>query len=327
MREALTVLDVEPGEVGMRVDAFLAKREAGASRSQAEKLITSGRVRVNGKRARPGQRLEAGNRVEVSPSEDRECAPSTPFDIVFEDDHLLVLAKPQGLVVHPAPGHRTGTVSDILAEQRPGLSAVGLPGRPGIVHRMDKDTSGLMVVAKTQAAYEDLALQVREREVERRYLLLAWGEIREDRLIIEVPLVRRLRGPGRMTAVPAPTEAENAKAAKTEVRVLERLRVMTLAEARIATGRTHQIRVHLAHEGHPVVADPLYGVRRAKQEKLALDARTLSLVKSLRGQALHAQTLTLRHPVGGQRLSFSVPPPRGLSDLLAHMRQLTAREG
>ena len=324
MREAATIYDVQPNEAGMRVDAFLAGRDLGLTRSQAEKLVAAGGVRVGGKPARPGQRLEAGDRVEVDAAADTAAPDVVPFEIVFEDDHLLVIAKPQGLVVHPAPGHRTGTLSDVLAARYPGLANVGLPGRPGIVHRLDRDTSGLMAVARTPAAYEDLALQVRERELERRYLALAWGELQEDRLIIEVPLARRLRGPGRMTAVPGPIGAPGVKSAKTEIRVLERLGTMTLVEARIATGRTHQIRVHLAHQGHPVVGDPLYGVRRAKQEKLALDEETLFLVKSLPGQALHAQTLTLRHPVGGQTLSFSVPPPREMSDLLAHLKAIAA---
>lgn len=323
MKDAATVLEVQPAEAGMRLDAFVAKRGLGLTRSQVEKLIRAGSVRVNGMRAKQGARLEAGDRVEVESSTTRAPASEpVPLDILFEDDQVLVVNKQQGLVVHPAPGHRTGTLVDALLARNPRLTRVGAPGRPGIVHRLDKDTSGLMVVAKTEAAYEELARQVRERELERRYLALIWGRMQEDRLIMETPIGRKPSDPTRMVAAPDSTGKRDVRSARTEIRVLERLGEMTLVEARIATGRTHQIRVHLAHQGYPVVGDRVYGLRGARQGKVMLDVETLSLVTALPGQALHAQTLLFRHPVTRQTLSFSVPAPRQMANLLAHLRRI-----
>ena len=322
--DAVTVLEVQPDEAGTRLDAFIAAHSPGMTRSQAEKLVRSGAVRVDGAPARQGRRLEPGGKVEFRPPapELLPAAPSIPLDIMFEDDSVLVISKPQGMVVHPAPGHPSGTLADALVTHYPALQSVGQPGRPGIVHRLDRDTSGLMVAAKSDAAYRELVRQVRERTLERRYLALAWGRIEEDVLWVEVPIARQLRDRTRMAAVPRPDAERKAKSARTELRTLERFPQMTLVEARIATGRTHQIRVHLAHLGHPVVGDPVYGRRRAKQEKLTLDAETLSLVEALPGQALHAQTLSFRHPLTGQVLAFSVPASREMSGLLARLGRI-----
>jgi 23S rRNA pseudouridine1911/1915/1917 synthase len=322
----ITAFVVEPQEAGMRLDAVIAGRDPAVTRSQAEKLVKSGAVRVDGKPVRPGRRVEPGEKVEFAypAAEATPAPPDVPPTIIFEDDSVLVIQKPQGLVVHPAPGHTSGTLVDWLLARYPGMGSVGQAGRQGIVHRLDRDTSGLMVIAKTEEAYGELARQVREREVERRYLALVWGRLEEDVLWIEVPIARKLHDPTRMAAVPRPDADRKAKSARTEVRVLERFPSMTLVEARIATGRTHQIRVHMAHEGHPVVGDPVYGLRQAKQGKLSLDRETLSLVAALPGQALHAQTLSFRHLVTGQTMTFSVPPPVAMAYLLARLGRIAA---
>jgi 23S rRNA pseudouridine1911/1915/1917 synthase len=326
VNDPVAAFEVELHEAGMRLDALIAARSPGITRSQAERLVKSGGVSVDGRPAPPGRRVESGEKVQFAfPAADATPAPPPPvLAVIFEDDSLVVISKPQGLVVHPAPGHLSGTLVDALLARYPAMRSVGQVGRQGIVHRLDRDTSGLMVVAKTEEAYGELARQVREREVERRYLALVWGLLEEDFLWIEVPIARRLRGPARMVAVPRPGADRKVKSARTEVRALERFTSMALVEARIATGRTHQIRVHLSHEGHAVVGDPVYGRRQAKQEKLSLDAEMASLVEALPGQALHAQTLSFRHPVTAQTMTFSVPPPAAMANLLARLRRTAA---
>jgi 23S rRNA pseudouridine1911/1915/1917 synthase len=320
--EDALALEVRADEAGMRLDALVAARGLGFTRSQVEKLSKAGGVRVGGRPARPGRRMEAGERVELerpAPAAGTPAPEAIPLEVLFEDDHLLVMVKPQGMVVHPGAGQQSHTLVNALLARHPGL-AVGPAHRPGIVHRLDRDTSGLMVVAKTELAYRELSRQVRERELERRYLALVWGKITEDRLLVEVPLGRQLRDPRRMAAVPRPGPARKVRSAMTEVGTLERFGPITLVEVRIATGRTHQIRVHLAHQGHPVVGDRVYGLRRARQEKTALDAETLVLVSALPGQALHAQFLCFRHPASEQKLSFWSPPPREMAELIARLR-------
>jgi len=329
MDQAATILEVHAEEAGLRLDVFLAQRGVGLTRSQAEKLAKEGRVSVEGQVAQPGRRLAPGERVELvlpRPAPRGPLPEPISLDILFEDEHLAVVNKPQRMAVHPGLGRPTGTLVNALLARYPNLGG-GLPHRPGIVHRLDKDTSGLMVVARTEQAFEDLSHQVRSRELERRYLALAWGQPGEDRMIVEVPIARHSRAWGRMAAVASADDARQVRAARTELQVLERLGPMTLVEARLATGRTHQIRVHLAHLGHPVVGDRVYGTRQARKEKLALDAETLKLVAALPGQALHAHLLSFRHPVTGQRMSFSVPPPREMAELTGRLRGVAQQAG
>lgn len=324
MTDTTVELEVTPEEAGLRLDVLVARRPLGLTRSQAERLAREGKITVAGRPGRAGQRVEAGDRVVVAvPERPREPVPPEPIplEVLFEDEHVVVLNKPQGLVVHPGVGRNTGTLANALVAHIPGLR-VGLPHRPGIVHRLDRDTSGLMVVAKTEPAFEDLSRQVRQREVDRRYLALVWGEIREDQLVIAVPLGRHRRYRTRMAAVPFSQPERLAKEAYTEVEVRERLGRASLVEARLLTGRTHQIRVHLSHVGHPVVGDRVYGRGRARQEEAALDAETQALVAALPGQALHAHSLRFRHPVTGQEMSFAVPMPQAMGALVARLRRL-----
>ena len=321
MPESAETLEVRAAEGGVRLDVFVAHHTS-LARSQIEKLAKQGKVRVNGRPAKPGRKLEPGERVEVQLPAEVEATPRPerrPLAILFEDEHVIVLSKPPGLAVHPGAGRAEGTLVNALLAHVPTLAG-GESFRPGIVHRLDRDTSGVMVVAKTPEAYEGLSRQVRDREMERRYLALAWGVIREDRLLVAVPIARHEVERTRMAAVTAPEEGRTVRTAVTDLRVQVRFAHMTLVEAKLLTGRTHQIRVHLTHVGHPVVGDPVYGKRVAKRLELELDAPTLALVRALPGQALHAQSLTFRHPITGQQMSFSCPPPPEMARLLVHLQ-------
>ncbi len=315
-------LDVDRKAAGDRLDTFLAARIDSLTRSQAERLAKSGRVRVDGRPAAPGRRLNTGERVEVSlpaPRPSRAQPEEIPLDIFFEDEHIIVVNKPRGMVVHPGAGRHSGTLVNALLAHTGVLAQGRGPLRPGLVHRLDRDTTGLIVAAKTDEAFENLAGQVRRRELERRYLALVWGTIEEDRLVIDAPIGRHPREGLRMVAVPGPPTGRKVRRTRTDVIVLDRLGPMTLVEARLGTGRTHQIRVHLAHQGHPIVGDPTYGVRKARRERAALDVRAQHLVESLGGQALHAQLLRFHHPATGQELTFAAPLPPDMAALVGHL--------
>ncbi len=315
-------LTVDADAQGHRLDAFVA-RATSLPRARAEKLIRDGAVLVNGQPAKPGLRLEPGMQVQVSvpaPPSPTPLPESIPLTLLFEDQHLLVLNKPPGLAVHPGAGRDRGTLVNALLAHVPGLSG-GESFRPGIVHRLDRDTSGVLVVAKTPRAFAGLSEQVRAHTMERRYLALAWGRIREDHVVIDVPIGRHLTERTRMAAVPSPAADRTVRAASTDLRVQERFAHLTLLEARLETGRTHQIRVHLAYLGHPVVGDPVYGRRIAQRLELELDDDLRTLVEALPGQALHAHTLGFTHPLTGQRLTFSASPPPEMARLLVHLHR------
>lgn len=314
-------LEVRPEDSGLRLDVFIAQHGL-LTRSQVERLAKQGKVLINGRPAKPGRRLEPGERVEITVAP--RCEPEVRAEpaslaILYEDDHVIVLYKPPGLAVHPGAGRATGTLVNRLMAHVPSLAG-GEAHRPGIVHRLDRDTSGVMVVAKTPEAYGYLSRQVRRREMERRYLALAWGVIREDRVIIEAPIARHETERKRMRVAPAAQPERGARAAVTDLRVQARFAHLTLAEAKLLTGRTHQIRVHLAHIGHPVVGDPVYGRRTARRLEVELDAQTLEKVRALPGQALHAQSLGFRHPITGQEMAFSASPPPEMARLLVHLQ-------
>jgi len=233
-------------------------------------------------------------------------AEEIPLDVRYEDSDLAVIAKPAGLVVHPGAGVARGTLVHALLHRYPEIASVGGPGRPGIVHRLDKDTSGLLVVARTARAYRALVEAMRARQVRRTYQALVWGEPRASTGIIEGAIARDPRDRRRMAVT-----RRGGKPARTRWRVEERFGVATWLEIELDTGRTHQIRVHLAHLGHPVVGDPVYGGRAKKV--LSLGATTASLgqaiLKSLSRQALHASKLELSHPVTGRTMSYVLPLP------------------
>lgn len=312
-----------PEDAGQRLDRFLQTRLPELSRTRLQRLIAEGRVRVDGGAARASQRLRSGARVtvEVPPPEPLALVPEPiPLDILYEDAHLLVVNKPPGLVVHPGAGHATGTlVHALLAHCGPALSGIGGARRPGIVHRLDRGTSGLLVVAKTDAAHQALARALRARAVERRYLALVHGRVPHAEGRIEAAIGRDPRDRLRMAVRPA----GRGRPALTRYRVLERFAApvpLTWLEVTLGTGRTHQIRVHLAHLGCPVVGDRTYGRRRAGAAAAALGP----WVTALGGLALHAAGLAFVHPATGQRLRFEAAPPPALADLLAWLRAQAA---
>ncbi|MDK2881991.1 MAG: rRNA synthase [Bacillota bacterium] len=299
--------------VGMRLDVFLAGlTELGLSRSQVQQLIREGRVKVDGRPAKPSLRLAAGTEVEVivPPPAPADLRPEAiPLNIVYEDEHLVVLDKPAGLVVHPAPGHPEGTlVNALLAHCGSELAGIGGVLRPGIVHRLDKDTSGLMVVAKSEAAHQGLSAAIKARQVERVYLALAFGELKADVSMVDAPIGRHPVQRKKMAVV-----ERGGRPARTRLRVLERFPGYTYLEATLETGRTHQIRVHLAFIGHPVVGDPVYGRRQGNL--------------GLKRQFLHAARLKFTHPVSGEVLSFSSPLPEELALVLARLRREKEKDG
>ena len=285
-------------EGGQRLDLFLAQRAQGLSRSRVKRLILEGHALVNSEMAGPGRRLKAGDRVSLSvppPAAVALAQEPIPLRVVYQDEHLLVVDKPAGLAVHPAPGHPSGTLVNALLALCSDLSGIGGELRPGIVHRLDKDTSGLMVVAKSDAAHQGLSLQWKERSVRKGYLALVSGRLAPPDGVVDAPVGRDPRNRKRMAIVPG------GRAARTRYHTLRAVGPDTLVELFPETGRTHQIRVHMAALGHPLVGDALYGRR---------DPR-------LARQFLHAHSLAFNLPATGQRVEFESPLPEELARLLS----------
>jgi 23S rRNA pseudouridine1911/1915/1917 synthase len=318
---------VPPDAAGERLDRFLAAAEPDLSRSRVQSLIEDGHVTVNARRARAAQRLRAGDAVALEvPARTASAtlaAEPVPLAIVHQDDDLLVVDKPAGLVVHPGAGVRSGTLAHGLLHHDPAIAGVGGADRPGIVHRLDRDTSGLLVVARTARAHRALVEAMRRREVRRVYLALVWGDPPEDEDTIVAPIARDPRERKRMAVA-----RRGGRAAVTHVRVLERFGVAALVEVRLETGRTHQIRVHLAHRRLPVVGDAVYGGRK---KALSPDAARRSLVgtllEGLGRQALHASRLAFAHPVTGVPLSFRSALPEDFTRALEALRAYRERGG
>jgi 23S rRNA pseudouridine1911/1915/1917 synthase len=295
-----------------RLDRFLAD-QLQLSRTAVARLIAEGAVRVDGAVARPSLEAERGALVEVTFPE-RVLRPVPPADIpltvVYEDDDLAVVDKPAGLVVHPAPGHWEGTLVNALVARGLRLGG-GVAGRPGIVHRLDKDTSGLLVVAKNDRAHERLGAALAARRIERRYALLAWGHLGADERRIEAPLARNPTDRKRMAIVPG------GRPAVTRVRAVARGAVCDLCAAALETGRTHQIRVHLQSIGHAVVGDPVYGGQGAARRSDSTWRDAEELEHSVPRQALHAAWLAIPHPRTGERLTLRAEWPDDLRPALA----------
>jgi 23S rRNA pseudouridine1911/1915/1917 synthase len=290
-------------EGGQRVDKYVAEQSPELSRSRVQQLIDESLVTVNGEAVKASQRLESGDSVLVhvpSVSEPELVAEPLPLDVLYEDEDLLVVDKPAGLVVHPAPGHARGTLVNALLARYPDLP-VGEGNRPGIVHRLDKDTSGLIIVAKNEDARRDLQRQFKRGEVCKVYLALVEGRVEPERGVIDAPLGRDSRDRKRMAVVP-----HGGREAVTEYHVLNQLGEQTLLEVRPKTGRTHQVRVHLALVGHPVVGDRIYGYRKQRLE--------------LQRQFLHAHRLGFRLPSSGKHVEVVSGLPDDLSTVLESLR-------
>ena len=308
---------VAAAEAGQRLDLWLASRLPEVSRSRIKVLIDGGHVEVDGAARKASHRLKPGERVKAlvpPPPPDEMAAEAIPLRVIFEDAHVLVVDKPAGMVTHPGAGRMTGTLAAAALAHAPDISGVGGPRRPGIVHRLDKGTSGLIVLAKTRAAYDSLTAQLARRTVSRRYLCLAHGVIRRDEGVIDAPIARDPRSRVRMAVARSGT----GKRAVTRYRVLERFVGFTYLECRLETGRTHQIRVHLASIGHPLVGDTTYGGRKGR------DALPAEFIEGLGGVALHAAGLSFLHPATGVPVELACPLPNRVAALLSHLSHLSS---
>jgi 23S rRNA pseudouridine1911/1915/1917 synthase len=311
-----TVLTVDVEEAGARLDRWLAEHLPALSRARLQKLIEGGEVRVDGRAARASARVKAGQSVEVTippPERARPQPEDIPLRVVHEDRHLIVIDKPAGLVVHPGAGTSAGTLVNALLHRVKDLSGVGGVLRPGIVHRLDRGTSGLLVVAKDDPTHQELARQFASRTVEKEYLAVVLGRPRRAEGSIEAPIGRDPVHRQRMSV-----RAPRGRAARTTYTVMEPLAGSALLRVRIHTGRTHQIRVHLASIGHPVAGDAVYGGRRLPA---SAPARLREALAALARPALHAARLTLTHPVTGARVRFESPLPEDLRRLLERIRE------
>ena len=298
-----------------RADRILASHlPPGLSRSSVAKLIRSGSILVSGHPIKPSTILKPGDSVEIICAEPRSSLTQQEtelpeFHILFEDPHLLVLDKPPGIVVHPGAGRPSGTLVDAVVCIRPEIVGVGEPGRWGVVHRLDRDTSGVMVLAKTLLVYESLCLQFREHSIQRMYMALVRGNPGQDRGIVDAPLGRHAKDRKRIS-----TSTVKARRAVTRWTVSRRFRIVTLLEVRPETGRTHQIRVHLASVGLPVLGDPVYG--RIHKQQRSIDQTLKKCVAIMKRQALHAATLGFQHPVTGQYVNFCSPIPSDMAEVI-----------
>lgn len=291
------IITVTAGERPERIDRFLARQGLSLSRSRIQRGIEEGAIDVNARPVKPSYLIRPGDRIAIrlpAPTRSELRAEPIPLAIVYEDSHLLVLDKPPGLVVHPAPGHRTGTLVHALLHHCRDLAGIGGRERPGIVHRLDKDTSGLLVVAKHDAAHTGLMRQFKNHTISRRYLALLAGDVRPRRGTVDLPIGRDLRDRKKISS-----RSARPRHAVSHYHVVERFVRATLVGITLETGRTHQIRVHMAHAGYPVIGDPVYGGRQANPPSDVPITR----------QMLHASELGFLHPVTDLPLVFTTPLP------------------
>jgi len=309
---------------GRRLDQYLAAALPDFSRTFIQKLIREGAVTVNGRQVKPSYQIRRGDRVRVEvelPAGPAVAAEDIPLDILFEDEALIVVNKPPDMVVHPAKGHQSGTLVNALLGHTRTLSSTYGELRAGIVHRLDRDTSGVILAAKTDAAHAALAAQFEARTVEKHYLAVVEREPELDSDLIDAPLGRSRRNPEAMAV------RRDGKPAQTIYRVARRFRGFAELDVQPLTGRTHQIRVHLAHIGHPVVADLLYSHRAALYRSELLGREPSADEEPLiERQALHARSIAIDHPLSGQRMVFEAPVPGDMAQLLATLGELRPRD-
>lgn len=304
---------VDPESAGTRLDAYLASKISDWSRARLQRLIDDEDVLVNSKPAKSSYKLRANDEVElelIAASTSSFTPEDIPLDIIYEDDSLAIVNKPAGLVVHPAAGMYTGTLANGLAFHFQQLPSAGAEVRPGIVHRLDRDTSGLLVVAKTPSALENLADQFRERTVFKSYVALVHGRVQSDTGKIDQPIARDPSNRTRMAVV------KGGRTAISGFRVRRRYDRFTLLDVELKTGRTHQIRVHLLWLKHPVVGDETYGGGR---DNSVQDARLRARIRNLGRHFLHAEKLGFDHPVKGTPMQFTAPLPEELAELLIEL--------
>jgi 23S rRNA pseudouridine1911/1915/1917 synthase len=321
-REKLRIV-VPPKQSKERLDVYLTHQVENATRNKVQQAIEAGLVLVNGRRVKPSHAVAPGEVLDITlsrPPRTEAVPENIPLDIVYEDDQLLIVNKAAGMVTHPAYGNYTGTLVNALLHYCNALSTVNTALRPGIVHRLDKETTGLMVVAKNDVAHQLLAKQFSKRTIDREYWAIVWGRFKERKGTIEASLGRSKRDRKKVTVT------KDGKHAVTEYEVLKEFEFLSLVRLKLKTGRTHQIRVHLAHIGHPVFGDPTYAGRSntwgGLDGKRAQQAA--NLLKLILRQALHAKTIGFVHPTSQKEVKFDSELPQDMNDVLG---QLTGSEG
>lgn len=304
----------EPPE---RLDVFIARQEPELTRSAVQRLVEAGRITVNGAPARPSLKLKGGERIVIEippPLPAVPVAEQIPLEILYEDADLIVVNKPAGMSVHPGAGRSEGTLVNALLGHCTDLSGIGGEVRPGIVHRIDKDTTGVLVAAKNDRAHQGLAHQFKEHSIKRVYLALVYGAPKADKGSIDTEIGRHPTDRKRMSGA-----ARRGRRAVTHWKVTGRYGQVSALELRLETGRTHQIRVHLSEAGHPLLGDPVYG--SSGRLPGLKDTRLRALVKGLGRQALHARTLGFIHPVSGEYLEFSAPLPEDMQGIVEYLEK------
>ncbi|MFO7963736.1 MAG: RluA family pseudouridine synthase [Desulfobacterales bacterium] len=313
--ESVFSLHVDAPDSGKRLDVFVAEKVDRLSRTSATQLIKSGYVTVDSRLKKPGYLLKCGDHIfgAIPKAEAGDFVPEPiQLSVLFEDDDIIVIDKPPGMVVHPAPGHSSGTLVNALLYHCPHLPGISGEIRPGIVHRLDKDTSGILVVAKSESALRDLSEQFKHRKVQKEYIALVIGDPKTECATIELPIGRHPVNRKKMSVV-----SRKSRSAKTEWRLLERLNGYSLLRLHIKTGRTHQIRVHCAAMGHPILGDPVYGRQRAPKGTAAEKA---AVIKSVKRQMLHAGRLSFRHPQTKSAMSFAAEIPPDMAEIIHRLR-------
>jgi 23S rRNA pseudouridine1911/1915/1917 synthase len=303
-QDSLSTIIVEDDKNNLRLDLFLSELLENMSRSQIQKLIDENHITVNDKNIKSNYKIKAKDKINIEIPKPKALeieAEDIDIEILYEDEDLAIINKPQGMVVHPAAGNFSGTLVNALLSRCQNLSGINGVIRPGIVHRIDKDTSGVLVIAKNDMAHRSLAEQIKEHTVKRAYVALVEGIIKQDNGTVDMPIGRHPVERKKMAII------KNGRNAVTHFTVMERFKNTTLIEARLETGRTHQIRVHMAYLGHPLVGDPVYGYKKQKY--------------NLMGQVLHAKTLGFIHPRTGKYVEFSSPLPDYFQNLINNLKK------
>jgi len=311
---------IDKSQIGQRLDIFLSQSDVAISRSHVKQVIEEGDVLVNDKVPKVSQKLREGDVIILTqrpPIEATALPQDMPLNIVYEDEAIIVINKPAGMVVHPAPGNADKTLVNALLFHCHDLSGIGGVLRPGIVHRLDKDTSGLIVAAKSDDAHRQLSAQFEKHDVHKKYLALVWGDIKGNSGEIVLPVGRHTNNRKKMS-----TKSKRGKDALTLWKVRERYGVATLLEVEIKTGRTHQIRVHLSDRGYPVIGDQVYG--NSAKINTVKDSLLKAKIKEFNRQALHAAQLSFIHPQKDERVVFTADMPQDMTDLCAQLRTKTA---
>ena len=302
----MNIINLTARNSGERIDRFLSKDLENLSRSYLQKLLKDGDIRVNGKPVKANYKVTEGDEIQVcipEPENPDILPEDIPLDILYEDDDILVVNKPKGMVVHPAPGHYSHTlVNAVMYHCKGRLSGINGVLRPGIVHRIDMDTTGSLLICKNDHAHQILAEELKEHSITRRYHAIVHGNIKEDTGTVNAPIGRHPVDRKKMS-----TKAPNGRHAVTHYKVLERFGDYTYIECELETGRTHQIRVHMSSIGHPILGDPVYGPAKCPYK--------------LQGQTLHAKILGITHPATGEYMEFDAPLPGYFSDLLQRLRR------